>query len=62
LRLDPSQLRNYWIWYIGAGVWLLDAGLALRVDHRNHALGSIGVALLFLVAGALWRRTSNRLR
>jgi membrane-associated PAP2 superfamily phosphatase len=57
-----SQLSNYWIWYIGSGVWLLDAAIALHLDHRSHALASIAVALLFLLAGALWRRVSNRTR
>jgi hypothetical protein len=57
-----SQLRDYWLWYIGSGVWLLDAGLALHFDRRNHALRAIGVAILFLLAGAVWRRKWNRLR
>jgi hypothetical protein len=55
-------LRNYWLWYIGSGVWLLDAALSLHLDHRMHALAAIGVALLFLLAGAVWRRKWNRLQ
>jgi hypothetical protein len=62
LRPASSQLRNYWLWYIGSGVWLLDAALALHFDHRMHALGAIAVALLFLLAGAVWRRKWNRLQ
>jgi hypothetical protein len=62
LRPVFSQLRNYWLWYIGSGVWLLDAGLALHFDRRMHALGAIAVALLFLIAGAVWRRKWNRLQ
>ncbi|WP_114208658.1 hypothetical protein [Acidisarcina polymorpha] len=62
MRPGSSQLRNYWIWYIGSGVWLLDAALALHLDHRNHALAAVGVALLFLVAGAVWRKKWNRLQ
>jgi len=41
---------------------LLDAALALHFDHRLHALEAIGVALLFLLGGAVWRRKSNRLQ
>jgi len=62
LRPAPSELRNYWLWYIGSAVWLFDAALALHYDHRMHALEAVGVALLFLVAGALWRKKSNRLQ
>jgi hypothetical protein len=62
VKPESSQLRNYWIWYIGSAVWMLDAGIALHLDHRSHALASIAVALLFLLAGALWRRLSNRTR
>jgi len=61
VRPASSQLRNYWLWYIGSAVWLLDAGIALHLDHRMHALAAIGVALLFLLAGAVWRRKGNRL-
>ncbi len=61
VKLDSPQLRNYWLWYIGSGVWLLDAALALRSDRRTHAAAAVGVALLFLLAGAVWRRNSNRL-
>jgi hypothetical protein len=62
VRPASSQLRNYWLWYIGAGVWLLDAALALHLNHRSHALGAVLVALLFLLAGAVWRSKWNRLR
>jgi hypothetical protein len=62
LRPASSQLRNYWLWYIGSAVWLLDAGLALHFNRRVHALAAIAVALLFLLAGAVWRRRSNRLQ
>jgi len=62
LKPASSQLRNYWLWYIGSAVWLLDAGLALHFDHRMHALTAIGVALLFLLGGAVWRRKWNRLQ
>jgi hypothetical protein len=62
LRSASSQLRNYWLWYIGSGVWLLDAALDLHFDRRMHALAAIGVALLFLLAGAAWRRKWNRMQ
>jgi hypothetical protein len=62
MKPDSSQLRNYWLWYIGSAVWLLDAVLAIRANHHSHALAAIGVALLFLVAGAVWRKNSDRLR
>jgi hypothetical protein len=58
----PSQFRSFWIWYLGSAVWILDAALALHYGRRTHALAAIAVALLFLVAGALWRSKSNRLR
>jgi hypothetical protein len=62
MKPDSSQLRNYWLWYIGSAVWLLDAALAIRADHQSHALAAIGIALLFLLAGAVWRKKWNRLR
>jgi len=60
LRPAFSQLRNYWLWYIGSGVWLFDAALAVHYGHRTHALGAILVAVLFLLTGVVWRRTLNR--
>jgi len=62
MKPDSSQLRNYWLWYIGSAVWLLDAGLAIHANHQSRALAAIGVALLFLLAGAAWRKKWNRLR
>jgi hypothetical protein len=41
---------------------MLDAALALHFDRRMHALAAVCVALLFLLAGAVWRRKSNRLQ
>jgi len=62
VKPHSSQLSNYWIWYIASGVWLLDAAIAVHLDHRSHALASIIVAILFVLAGVIWRRVSNRLR
>jgi hypothetical protein len=60
LKPDTPRLGDYWIWYIGSGVWLIDAAIALHLDHRGHALASVVVALLFVLAGAIWRRSSKR--
>jgi hypothetical protein len=62
LKRDSSQLANYWIWYICSGAWLLDAAIAVHLDHRSHALASILVALLFVLVGVVWRRVFDRLR
>jgi hypothetical protein len=62
VKPDSSQLSNYWIWYICSGAWLLDAAIAVHLDHRSHALASIAVAVLFVLVGVIWRRVSNRLR
>jgi hypothetical protein len=60
VRRASSQFRNYWLWYIGSGVWLLDAALALHLDHRGSALTASIIALLFLLAGVMWRGKWNR--
>jgi hypothetical protein len=44
------------IWFVGAGVWLLVAALALHAHARQHALGAIVVALVFLAAGKFFAR------
>ncbi len=44
------------IWFVGAGVWLLVAALALRAHAPDHALGAIVVALVFLAAGMFFAR------
>jgi hypothetical protein len=62
VKPESSQLRNYWIWYICSGAWLLDAAIAVHLDHRSHALASIAVAVLFVLIGVIWRRVSDRLR
>ncbi len=48
------------IWFVGAGVWWIDAALSLHAGLREHALLAIAVSLLFLVAGVLFRRQALR--
>jgi hypothetical protein len=50
----------YWIWFVGAAAWFLDAALSLH----HHALGSgvmaTVISALFLAAGMYFRRQAKR--
>jgi hypothetical protein len=62
LKPSFSEIRNYWLWYFGSAVWLIDAALAIHFEHRSQALVAVLVALIFLLAGAIWRSKWNRLQ
>jgi hypothetical protein len=57
-----SQVRShsYMIWFVGAVIWWLDAALHVYAGSRRLALLAIGISLLFLVAGVLFRRKALR--
>jgi hypothetical protein len=53
--------RNlYWIWFVGAAAWFLDAALSLH----HHALGrgilATVVSAMFLAAGMFFRKQARR--
>jgi hypothetical protein len=52
--------KSYIIWFVGAVVWWIDAALSLHSGARGHALTAIGISLLFLGAGVLFRRQALR--
>jgi uncharacterized membrane protein len=45
---------------VGAVVWWIDAVLQLRAGDRRHALLAVVISLLFLFAGAVFRRQALR--
>jgi LPXTG-motif cell wall-anchored protein len=51
---------SYIIWFVGAVVWWIDAALHLNTGSRTHALLAIGISLLFLAAGVVFRRQALR--
>jgi Flp pilus assembly protein TadB len=53
--------RNfYWIWFVGAAAWFLDAALSLH--HHALASGLVAAAVwaMFLAAGMYFRKQAKR--
>ncbi|MBV8454522.1 MAG: hypothetical protein JOZ29_19950 [Deltaproteobacteria bacterium] len=57
---SPSRPNSYWIWFAGGIVWWGDALLALHYGHRAHGALAFLVAVIFLIAGWIWRRQATR--
>lgn len=58
MRMRKSSL----IWFVGAGVWLFDAVIALHYGHSAQALLGLVVACVFFAAGIMWSKSSERRR
>ena len=59
----PSQVWRIplrWIWFVGSGVWLVNAAIALHYNHVSYALGAMGVSGLFLATGFIIERSAKR--
>ena len=53
--------RNFnWIWYVGAGVWFLNAALAMHHGKLRSGLANAAIAAAFLAAGILLGRLTRR--
>jgi hypothetical protein len=53
--------RNFnWIWYLGAAVWFLNAGLAMRHGNLRMGVTNAVISLVFLVAGIFFGRQAKR--
>jgi len=46
----------YLVWFVGAVAWFFDAVLQLYSGTRQHAFWAVIITLLFLAAGAYFRR------
>ena len=58
---ETGMSRNlYWIWFVGAAAWFLDAALSLH--HRELGSGVLATAIsaLFLAAGMFFRKQARR--
>lgn len=58
MRMRKSAL----IWFVGAAVWWFDAAVALHYNHKAQALLGIVVACVFLIAGILGVKSTERHR
>jgi threonine/homoserine efflux transporter RhtA len=53
--------RNFnWIWYVGAGVWFLNAALAMHHGNLRLGLTNAAIAAVFLAAGVFFGRMAKR--
>jgi hypothetical protein len=53
--------RNlYWIWFVGAAAWFLDAALVLHRGALGRGLVSVFVSAMFLGAGMFFRKQAGR--
>ncbi|MFT4112339.1 hypothetical protein [Silvibacterium sp.] len=53
--------RNfYWIWFLGAAAWFLDALLALHHHALDRGVLAAMVAALFLAAGMFFKKQAGR--
>jgi uncharacterized membrane protein len=53
--------RNlYWIWFVGAAAWFLDAALSLHHRELGGGLLATAISALFLAAGMFFRRQAKR--
>lgn len=50
------------IWFVGAVVWWVDAAVALHYGHKPHALLALAVACVFLGAGLMRVKASQKHR
>ncbi len=52
--------KSYIIWFVGSGVWWLDAALVLHRGSRARALTSLAIAIVFFAAGMFFQRFSPK--
>jgi hypothetical protein len=49
-------MRNVaWIWFVGCGAWIIDAGVSLGYHNWPHAGLAFAIAALFFAAGLMFR-------
>lgn len=49
-------MRNVaWIWFVGCGAWIIDAGVSLGYHNWPHAGLAFAIATLFFAAGLMFR-------
>ncbi len=47
--------RSVWIWFVGCIVWVVNGLISVRLHSWQHAELAFLVALVFLLAGLLYR-------
>jgi len=53
--------RNlYWIWFVGAAAWFLDAALILHHHALGRGLVAAAVSATFLAAGMFFKSQAGR--
>jgi NADH:ubiquinone oxidoreductase subunit 6 (subunit J) len=53
-------MRNLaWIWFVGCGAWIIDAGISLIYRNWLHAWLALAIAALFFAAGLMFRKERN---
>ena len=58
---ETGMSRNlYWIWFVGAAAWFLDAALSLHHHELAGGLLATAISALFLAAGMFFRKQARR--
>jgi hypothetical protein len=58
---ETGMSRNlYWIWFVGAAAWFLDAALSLHHRELGSGLLATVISALFLAAGMFFRKQARR--
>jgi hypothetical protein len=53
--------RNlYWIWFVGAAAWFVDAALVLHRGALSRGVLASAVSAMFLAAGMFFRKQARR--
>jgi hypothetical protein len=53
--------RNfYWIWFVGAAAWFLDAALVLHRGALGRGVTAGAVSAMFLAAGMFFKKQAGR--
>jgi hypothetical protein len=49
-------MRNLaWIWFVGCGAWIIDAGVSLSYHNWPHAGLAFAISALFFAAGLMYQ-------
>ena len=59
--VETGMSRNlYWIWFVGAAAWFVDAALSLHHRELGSGLLATAISALFLAAGMFFRKQARR--
>jgi hypothetical protein len=57
---DKVSRNLYWIWFVGAAAWFLDAALILHHHALGRGLVAAAVSATFLAAGMFFKSQAGR--